>query len=220
MDVLEEKHWWNNLQDLKTHYPPGLHSYIFSSVGNNLEEITSTFTGADITILTRTTPLPLAIDYATPETLGMDRLAAAAGACYLHPGKNILVIDAGSCITYDLVDCTGTFRGGIIAPGLKMRMRSMAHFTRQLPDISGDWEKLTIGLVGKSTKDCLANGAYEGQLHEIEGFISRFRKEYTDLVVMLTGGDADHFESRLKEPIFADSNLVLTGLNRILNYNK
>ncbi len=99
-------------------------------------------------------------------------------------------------------------------------MKAMNQLTGRLPDISDEWERLTLRSPGKTTKECMLNGAYTGMLHEINGFIGQFMKEYKDLAVILTGGDAAYFESKLKAPIFADFNLVLIGLNRILNHNK
>lgn len=216
--LLEKKHW-KNLKDLKDHYSTGNFQWIFSSVGNNDPEINTLFEGYSFIILSQATKVPLHLNYRTPETLGMDRLSAAVGAFAISPEKNILIIDAGTCVTYDVVDAKGVFQGGAIAPGFKMRMKAMGHFTRQLPDISEEWEKIPLEAMGKTTKECLLTGTYGGMIHEMNGFMARYRKDYSDLIVMLTGGDARYFESRLKGHIFADSNLVLTGLNRILTYN-
>lgn len=192
--------------------------WIFSSVGDDNEQIRSILTAENFIILSHHTPLPITLDYHTPETLGRDRIAAVVAAHHQFGGQ-ALVIDAGSCITYDLID-KGVYRGGVIAPGLKMRMRAMAHFTRQLPDISEEWEKIPHHLLGKSTRECLLKGSLDAASHEMQGFIDQYVKEYPDLRVILTGGDANYFESRLKAPIFADFDLVLSGLNRILNHNK
>lgn len=218
-DELTDKQVWNDLTELKGHYADAEYRWIFSSVNNKDEEIQQLFATVDYLILTPQTPIPLQVDYATPQTLGMDRLAAAVGAAHLYPEKPVLIIDAGSCIKYDLVNA-GVFLGGTIAPGLKMRMKAMHYYTKRLPDISDEWQKLTINSPGKSTKECLVNGAFVGMLHEISGFIKQYLKEYEDLAVILSGGDAIHFESKIKPPIFANLNLVLIGLNRILNHNK
>lgn len=217
-DKLIEVKNWANLAQLKSAYTSSKGSnWIFSIVGEHREEIAGQFPGYPI--LTYQTPLPVSLDYKTPETLGMDRVAAAVGARELHPGRNILVIDAGSCITYDIMDAKGVFQGGVIAPGLQMRMKAMHHFTRQLPDISPEWESLPQNLLGKSTRECLLNGAYLAAIYEIESFIAAYKKEFDNLVVMLTGGDTPYFESKLKAPIFANFELVLIGLNRILRHN-
>lgn len=168
--------------------------------------------------LTNKTPLPISINYDTPETLGVDRLAAACGAFHEFPEKDILIIDLGTCNTYDFLDLEGVFQGGVIAPGHKMRMRSMHEMTGRLPDISGDADhELTIP--GKSTRECMAIGARQGMIHEINGFIDHFRKESDQLHVIVTGGSTSSFESFIKPPIFVRPEIVLVGLNRILDYN-
>ena len=197
---------------------PNLH-FIFSTVRHNQDEILEVFKSQKTLILTHETPVPLQIDYETPETLGLDRLASAVGAYHLQQ-NDVLVIDAGTCITYDLITKPGVFRGGVIAPGLNMRMKSMSHFTASLPDISENWLSISERTPGKSTKECLLQGSKQAMIHEMNGFIAQFTEEYPKLSVILTGGDGPCFESKLKAHIFADFNLVLVGLNRILNYNK
>lgn len=217
---LVERNIRYTLQEVLDTYSSGNYDWIFSSVGSSIEEILALFGEFDPLLLKKETPLPISIDYDTPETLGMDRLAAAVGGHFLYPEKNVLIIDAGTCITYDIVTAKGVFLGGVISPGLKMRMSAMNHYTHQLPDISEEWEQVISRTPGKSTKECLLNGSVTAIIHEMNGFLTSFNKEYADLVVVLTGGDGPYFESNLKAPIFADLNLVLTGLNRILNYNR
>ena len=206
---------WSSLIELRDSKDANA-SWIFCSVRGNDHEIREVFEGRSFHLLTYRSKLPVEIDYKTPETLGMDRVAATIGAQVLFPGQNVLVIDMGTCITYDLLDAKGVFQGGIISPGIKMRMMAMHHFTKGLPDISSEWEAFEIQKLGKSTKECLSKGSVEAVAHEIDGFISSLREEFYDLVVLLTGGDAVNFESKLKQPIFARSNLVLVGLNEIL----
>lgn len=214
-----EKKVWSKLEEALDYHGGGTENrWIFSSVKDRKEQIAAIFQDVDLLVLDRSTPVPLVLDYDTPETLGMDRLAAAVGAYHLYPNETILVIDAGSCITYDIVEA-GAYKGGVIAPGLKMRMRAMNHFTSRLPDISIEWQDIPLRSPGKSTKECMVNGAYIGMVHEIDGYVEQYMKEYPGLAVILTGGDAIHFESKLKAPIFANLNLVLIGLNRILNHN-
>lgn len=161
-------------------------------------------------------PLPVAIRYETPKTLGKDRLAAVVGANYLSPGKNLLVIDAGTAITYELVDASGTFLGGNISPGMTTRFRALHHFTQKLPLVT---EKVDIPLMGTSTETAIQAGVVNGIVYEMDGYIDVLKTKYPDLLVFLTGGHSFYFERRLKNSIFADINLVLTGLNRILEYN-
>jgi type III pantothenate kinase len=166
--------------------------------------------------LTHETKLPVANLYKTPETLGYDRIAAVVGANDMFPGKNILVIDAGTAITYEFVDAKNQYQGGNISPGLQMRFKALHHCTERLPLIQREGE---VALVSKSTETAIRSGVVKGIEYEIMGYISAFKEEYPDLLVFLTGGDSFSFDTRLKNIIFADKFLVLKGLNRILNYN-
>lgn len=166
--------------------------------------------------LDETIPLPVTIQYETPTTLGRDRLAAVVGANYLQPGKSLLVIDAGTAITYELVDASGTFLGGNISPGLTTRFKALNFFTKKLPLVI---ESDEIPQIGTSTETAIQAGVVNGIVYEMDGYINDLRIKYPDLLVFLTGGHSFYFERRLKNSIFADINLVLTGLNRILEYN-
>ncbi|MEQ9305034.1 MAG: type III pantothenate kinase [Marinoscillum sp.] len=219
-DQIKTKFQTTKLQALAAHYGSRSHRWIFSTVNHSTQEIQDLFANENFLILSRETPIPIVLNYDTPETLGVDRIAAGVGAFDLFPDRNVLIIDAGTCITYDIMDKSGSFEGGVIAPGLKMRMQSMNHYTSGLPDISVDWSQIMLKNLGKSTRECLLAGSYMALTHEINAFIDHFKKEYTELVVILTGGDANFFESKVKAPIFADFDLVLRGLNRILNHNQ
>ncbi|WP_370090335.1 type III pantothenate kinase [Ekhidna sp.] len=166
-------------------------------------------------VLSHLTPMPITIDYTTPETLGPDRIAAAVGAIELFPNKDNLIIDVGTCMTIDFIDKSTVFRGGIISPGLKMRMKSMAHYTDKLPDISDEIQDMNSPALGKSTKECLFSGSFWGMIHEINGVIKTIEQDFTSLNTILTGGDAHFFESNLKAHIFAGSKIVQKGLYRI-----
>ena len=171
--------------------------------------------------LSPTLPVPIGKDYDTPQTLGADRLAAAVGATVLFPLKNCLVIDMGTCITYDWVSAEAVFHGGIISPGFRMRFQAMHTFTKRLPliDVAETQPHASVPLIGKSTHTAMESGVINGLLAEVEGIVERYRNEYGECRVLLCGGDAPFFESRLKNRIFAAPNLVLMGLNRILTYN-
>ncbi len=169
-------------------------------------------------ILSTSTPLPIKLDYKTPETLGKDRIAAAVGASALFPNSNLLVVDAGTCITADVVTSGGIYKGGSIAPGINMRLRAMNQFTARLPALAPDPE-LEVGLPGDSTANAMQQGALWGALLELEGMIAHYAAIYHNLTVHITGGDASFFVKNIKTKIFAHPNLVLTGLNKILNYN-
>lgn len=158
-------------------------------------------------------------EYKTPETLGLDRLAGVIGAKVLFPGKNCLVIDMGTCITYDAIDKEGTYRGGSISPGLNMRLQAMREFTGRLPLIElADYERL----FGDDTKTSMLSGVVNGTYSEIIGFIEQYKAQYSELQVILCGGDANFFDTRLKNSIFAHTlktqpDLVLIGLNEVIN---
>jgi type III pantothenate kinase len=168
-------------------------------------------------ILNSDTPLPISINYNTPETLGRDRIAAAVGSYLLFPSKATLVIDAGTCITYEYLDAKGVYQGGGISPGLQMRLDAMHHFTGNLPELSmieGD-----VALLGKDTNSAMYSGAKNGLIAEIEGLIAEYKSQFGVEVVVLTGGDAQGFEKQVKNTIFAAPQLVLMGLNHILEHN-
>jgi type III pantothenate kinase len=171
--------------------------------------------------LDHTTLLPIVNDYGTPQTLGKDRLAAAVAANFLFPNKNCLYLDSGTCITYNFIDAKGHFKGGNIAPGLNMRLKAMHHFTAKLPLIVKNREGISISdLVGKTTEQAMLNGAHIGLISEVEGFIQRFKKTYGSIKVILTGGDGAFLYQNIgyKQVIY-EPDLVLIGLNQILNYN-
>lgn len=185
-----------------------------ASVGAKEEEIKNKLDPyTNSTIITNTFPVPLVNHYATPKTLGIDRLAAAVGAWRLYPQETVLVIDLGTCITYDVVDSQANYWGGNISPGLHMRLQAMEHFTARLPNPGHNPE---VSLVGTSTHTALQSGVVYGIMGELEGMIRRYRHQFGSLRVCVTGGDAPFFESKLKEPIFAVRNLVLLGLHSIL----
>jgi type III pantothenate kinase len=166
--------------------------------------------------LTQETKLPVVNLYQTPQTLGYDRIAAVVGANDRFPGKNILVIDAGTAITYEFIDAESQYHGGNISPGLQMRFQALHHCTGRLPLIQRQGE---VALVSKNTETAIRSGVVKGIEYEIMGYISAFKEKYPDLLIFLTGGEVFSFDTRLKNIIFADKFLVLKGLNRILNYN-
>jgi len=172
--------------------------------------------GAGCMQLTHTTALPFTNAYKTPETLGKDRIAAVAGAFALNPETDILVIDAGTAITYDFLDARGVYHGGNIAPGLQMRARALHAFTHQLPLVELTY---TAKLLGDDTQSAINSGILYGAVFEIDGYIERLLLNYPKLSVFLTGGSSIYFDGMLKNRTFAVKNLVLTGLNRILNFN-
>ena len=188
---------------------------IISSVIEMNEEQINMFKvfGCPIVWFNNSTPCPLKIKYGTPGTPGPDRIAAAVGAWGEAPGRNILVIDAGSAITYDIVDNKGNFLGGNIAPGIKMRLRSLHEFTDRLPMVVKDGD---VPFIGYDTETAIRSGVITGICHEIEGYIRAAREKFGEVFVFLTGGDGISLKNNIKSSIFADKFLVAKGLNRIL----
>ncbi|MDO4726571.1 MAG: type III pantothenate kinase [Porphyromonadaceae bacterium] len=155
----------------------------------------------------------LKINYETHQTLGKDRIASAIGAIEVMPNSNLLVIDIGSCITFDLITKDSTFHGGNIAPGYYMRLKAMHDYTAKLPIVT---QQIPKELIGKNTKEAVLFGAYWGIVFEINSFAEYLREKYPDIKVILTGGDAHYFENSIKQCTFANSNLVLIGLNKVI----
>jgi type III pantothenate kinase len=163
-----------------------------------------------------TTPVPLVNRYRTTGTLGRDRLAAAVAGRNQFPGNNVLVINTGTCITYDFVNANNEYLGGAISPGITMRFRALHTFTGKLPLVPfRDRDILT----GTDTPDSILSGVLTGALAEVEGITERYRGKYPDLKVILSGGDQKYFDKRLKISIFALPNIVIHGLQQILDFN-
>ncbi len=166
--------------------------------------------------LDENTPLPIENGYQTKASLGKDRIAAAVGAFDLYPATNVLVIDAGTAITYDLVNEHGQYLGGNISPGLEMRFAALHHFTGRLPKVQpGTFHKL----FGTTTEEAIRAGVQHGIIFEVDKTIDSFNDFYSNLKVIITGGNADFFDNKLKNSFFVHFNLVAIGLNRILEYN-
>ena len=162
------------------------------------------------------TKVPISNKYATPKTLGDDRLANVIGGNKLYPNKNILVIDCGTCIKYDFINQKNEYIGGAISLGLKMRFKALNKFTENLPLIK---PKEIDFLEGDSTENSILSGIVNGTIAEINGIISQYSAIYENLTIILTGGDTNFFDTKIKSNIFVNSNLTLIGLNEILLYN-
>jgi len=199
---------------------PSTCKIIYSSVREVKPQLAEALNSSYKTIcLTNNTPVPFINKYETPETLGRDRIAAVAGGMALFNNKNILVIDAGTCITYDILTERNEYLGGGISPGLKMRFKAMHTFTGQLPLIEPENYKL-VKLVGATTKASIESGVKNGTLAEIDGIINQYKKLYSTPKVIITGGDHKYFDKYLKNNIFAAPNLVLIGLKKILDIDE
>ena len=167
------------------------------------------------------TKIPICNKYKNPKSLGLDRLAAVIGANYIYPNTNVLVIDAGTCITYDKIDKETNYFGGSISPGIKMRFNALNHFTAKLPSV--DFEPSFNGNFGDDSISSMLSGVINGVIYELEGFINSYLKINPDLKIIICGGDAAFFDTRFKNSIFAHlisykPNLVLIGLNTVVKY--
>jgi type III pantothenate kinase len=166
--------------------------------------------------LSHVTPLPITLDYSTPETLGRDRIATAVGAGTLFPGKTSLVVDAGTCITADVVTLGKIFSGGYIAPGIHLRWKAMHEHTAALPLIEDYPEPR---LIGRSTAEAVGIGGAMTAILELEGFVHRLTADYGEINVILTGGDAEYIFRNTRTAIHLRPNLLMEGLREIQNYN-
>jgi type III pantothenate kinase len=165
-----------------------------------------------VVVLTSKTPVPVNNLYATPETLGMDRLAAAVGAAHLFPRRDCLIIDCGTAITIDFLSSAGNFLGGNISPGLQARFKALHSFTAQLP-MGNVTDK--VAEIGVSTREAVEAGVLHGAVKELEGYI----EQYPENIPILTGGDVFYFAKKIKKPIFVNCNLIFIGLAKIADYN-
>lgn len=166
--------------------------------------------------LSHEVPLPISIVYTTPETLGRDRIAAACGAKANHPGKNCLVISAGTCMTMDMLLGSGVYLGGNIAPGLRMRLQAMHEYTARLPLVEPGHPDLPFG---DSTVHAIQNGAGLGMVMEIEGIFQRAKDAFGEVLIVMTGGDAVFLADRIESQIFVAPELVTQGLFQIIAFN-
>ena len=195
---------------------PKISKSILSVVGKEEEQLFLWLKEHTVVIhINRETPMPFTNNYATPHTLGVDRMVLAAGAVLQFPRQNRLVIDAGTCVTYDFISADNVYHGGAISPGLQLRYNAMHTFTTKLPLL---YPEMPQSFTGNSTNASLHAGAVCGLLFEIEGFISVYEARYGALTVILTGGDAEFLAKSLKNTIFANSNFLLESLNNLYKY--
>lgn len=192
---------------------------IISSVIDLPEEVNALLdlVGIDFLRFTSEVPVPIQIRYQTPRTLGVDRVAAVVAAHDQEPEKDLLVIDAGTCVTYEFIDKQGVYWGGNISPGVQMRLKALHAYTSRLPLVSSEGDSPAFG---STTETAIRAGVMHGLRFEMEGYITHMQSKYPELLVFLTGGDEFSFDTPIKNIIFADRFLVLKGLDRILTYNE
>jgi type III pantothenate kinase len=195
---------------------PKIKSAIYASVGKIEAEVLDTIQKhVETQIINHTTKLPFTNNYTTPKTLGIDRMVLAAGATLLYPKQNRLIIDAGTCVTYDFIDQDNHYLGGAISPGIALRYKSLNDYTQNLPILKLNSTEI---FTGTSTENSIHSGVINGLTYEIDGFISQYFHKYQDLTVILTGGDAEFLAKRLKNTIFANSNFLLDSLRLLSTY--
>ncbi len=210
-------------EDFKSEYQmvrnayPELQRAIVASVGKMKAELLEFIEAdLDLLILDAGTPQPFQNAYSTPHTLGVDRIALVSASVAQFPDRNALIIDAGTCITYDFVNIENQYLGGAISPGIRLRYQALHNLTANLPLLDTNRPK---DIIGNSTASSMHSGVIFGIIKEIDGVIDQYREKYPDLTVILTGGDAKFLSNQLKNSIFANSNFLLEGLNFILEFN-
>jgi type III pantothenate kinase len=200
---------------------PNIKNAILSSVINHKKEITDFLSKRlgyeNFVLLNHETALPIENLYKTKTTLGNDRIAVAVGANSIFPSENILIVDFGTAITYEIVNEKNQYLGGNISPGLETRYKALNNFTKKLPMLS---KRNNFSIIGNSTESAITAGVQQGIIFEIEGYIDYLTKKFNNLKVIFTGGDTFFFDKKLKNTIFAQPNLVHIGLNRILEFNR
>ena len=196
---------------------PNLNHAIFADVSGALskENLQAFFPKLEVHSVKALT-MPFQSAYTTPETLGDDRLAVVAAAMKKYPKQNCVLIDAGSCITFDVLTAEGQYLGGSISPGLQMRFKALHSFTGKLPHCSAPAHQLALGT---STQESIQTGVVNGVKFEIEGQINALEQKFPSLTVILTGGDAVYLSKTVKNTIFAEPNFLAEGLDYILEYN-
>ncbi len=195
---------------------PDCRDWVVASVGGIEKEVFLTFASrANIHFVSHQDAFPFENRYATPQTLGIDRMVLAAGAVWQYPGQNRLVIDAGTCVTYDFIDADNKYWGGAISPGLRLRYESLHRFTARLPLLG---KEAPQDFIGNTTNQSIHSGVVQGLAHEIDGFIGQYRERYPKFIIILTGGDAEFLANRLKNTIFANSIFLLESLNQTFQH--
>ncbi|GAB3007106.1 type III pantothenate kinase [Niabella terrae] len=167
-------------------------------------------------LLSSASKLPITTPVGKPETIGADRLAIAAGGVHIFPGKNLLLIGLGTCVTLNFVNKYGELLGGTISPGLEMRLKSLQYYTAKLPVVSA---RADVPLMGYDTDTNIQSGVVLGMAYELDGFIAAYKERFDNFNVVLTGGDIQHLASHLKNRIFADPELIFKGLYAISEVN-
>lgn len=216
-EIISYDNWQESIETILKKYAT-IQNIVVSSV-SKIEKDSFDFLKSDYKLffVSRDMKFPFENRYETPHTLGIDRMVLASGAVLHFPKTNRLVIDAGTCVTYDFIDANDNYLGGVISPGIRLRYEALNNYTAKLPLLSKEEPQKTIG---NSTNQSIHSGVINGLTHEIEGFINSYSEKHSNFIIILTGGDADFLAKRLKNTIFANSNFLLESLNQTFQYNQ
>jgi type III pantothenate kinase len=214
--VFQKNNFQNNFKIIFKKYPNHLKAVVSSVSLSEDDDILWLKKQIHVIEINSKTKFPFKNDYSTPKTLGIDRMVLAAGAVIEYPNQNILIIDAGSCITYDFITNKNEYLGGAISPGLSMRYKALHDYTAKLPLLENNPPE---SFIGNSTNQSIYSGVVNGLCYEIEGFISEYSVKNEQFTIILTGGDAIFLANRLKSTIFADENFLLKSLHQLYTYS-
>lgn len=213
--VFSKEAWQRNIESILMQHPKCT-DLVVASVAKTSEETFTFLEGRlKIHLISRQTNFPFENLYQSPNTLGIDRMVLASGAVLQYPNQARLVIDAGTCITYDFINEQDEYLGGAISPGIRLRYQAMHQFTAKLPLLSAS---VPESMIGKTTEQSMHVGVVGGITKEIDGFISQYQANHPKIIIILTGGDAEFLAKQLKNTIFAHSNFLLESLNKTFQY--
>ena len=213
--IFDKKELQKNIEKILKDFKKITH-LVIASVGDVEKKSFSEFENqVSLHFVSHHDPFPFRNEYETPQTLGIDRMVLAAGATLTYPTQNKLVIDAGTCVTYDFIDKDNKYLGGAISPGLRMRYQALHSYTSKLPFLPLEKPK---HFIGKSTSESMHSGVVNGLVYEIDGYIEQYKALCSNFIIILTGGDTEFLAKRLKNTIFANSNFLLESLNQTFQY--
>lgn len=209
--------WKIEVENILINFPE-IKNVVVASVGNIPKSDFLEFkTSVEVFFITNESKFPFKNRYLTPSTLGIDRMVVAAGAVLKFPNQNRLIVDAGTCITYDFIDANDVYHGGAISPGIRLRYQSLHNYTTNLPLLNIENPNT---IIGNSTVQSIHSGVINGITLEIDGFISSISNKNDNFIIILTGGDSEFLAERLKNTIFANPNFLLESLNQTFQYNQ
>ncbi|MEC4049184.1 type III pantothenate kinase [Flavobacterium sp. SUN046] len=216
-EIIPYTAWQNSLENILKKFSKITNIAVISVGKLELSDFLTLHSAPKVAFLDKNTKMPFINGYSTPKTLGIDRMILASGAVLLYPNTNRLVIDMGTCITYDFINDKNEYLGGAIAPGIRLRYEALHNYTAKLPLLE---KSIPENRIGNSTQQSIHSGVINGVCYEIDGFIEAYSQEYKNFIIILTGGDAEFLAKRLKNTIFANPNFLLESLNKTFQYNQ